>query len=149
MAIEYQLTLAGDIPLEQIASLAAPQATEAPPLPGYPRLFSAALEDECGYAISITAGNHGYYEAKDDDGSSWEWEPEAYIDIIFRLPKDDLTRKGVPNMVATVGRILAARPEDAALTLNGDWLLLTRIQGRIHKYNKAEWYNESYNELFK
>ena len=72
MAIEFRLTLAGDIPLEQIAALAAPEATEKPALPGYPRLFSANLSEKLGYTISILKGSNGYYEADDDNGELWE-----------------------------------------------------------------------------
>ncbi|MFD1324587.1 SitI3 family protein [Micromonospora sonneratiae] len=148
MAIEYHLTLAGDIPLEQVAALAAPEAIEAPAPPGYPRLLSADLEESRGYTVSITSGSHGYYEAQDDDGSQWEWEPEAYVDATFRMSKNDLSRYGVPNMIAAVARVLAGRTEDAALTLNGDWLLLTRFGGELRKHNVATWYDENYDNIF-
>lgn len=139
MAVEFRLTLAGDIPLDQVAELVAPEATEKPAPPGYPRLFSADLYERCGYAVSITAGSHGYYDAENDDGSRWEWEPDTHVNIGFRMRADDMGDKGVPNMIATVARILTDRTEDAALVQDGNWLLLTRVAGTIRKHHTARW----------
>jgi hypothetical protein len=139
MAIEYRLTLAGDIPLEQVADLAAPEATEEPALPGHPRLLSADLSEQCGYSVSIHAGSHGYYDAEDDDGSQWEWEPDPYVNITFRMRKNVPSDNGTRNMVAAVARVLAGRTEDAALVLNGNWLLLTRFAGVVRKHRPTWW----------
>ncbi|NJP34171.1 SitI3 family protein [Micromonospora thermarum] len=146
MAIEYRLTLAGDIPLEQVADLAAPGSTETSTLSGG-RMLSADLNEAYGYVVDITGGRHGYYCAEDDGGSLWQWEPEAYVDVTFHMRKDTLTDKGKPHMLATVARILAARTEDAALTFNGDFLMLTRVAGTIHKHNADEWYDADYNNI--
>ncbi|MGC4810431.1 SitI3 family protein [Micromonospora sp. DT228] len=56
-----------------------------------------------------------------------QWEPD--VNIVFHMLKDDTSGRAVPDMVAAVDRLLASRPEDAALTLNGNWLLLTRVAG--------------------
>lgn len=57
MAIEFRLTLAGDIPLEQMAELAAPEATEKPTPSGHSRLLSADLYEQCAWATTeLTAG---------------------------------------------------------------------------------------------
>ncbi|MER5338292.1 SitI3 family protein [Micromonospora sp. NPDC002717] len=145
MSISYRLTLAGDIPLEQIARMAAPGATETP-TPAGNRLLSADLSDECGFVVSITSGTHGYYEAE-DDGGLWVWEPETYVDVGFHMRKDALTEKGRPHMLRTVGRILADRSEDAALVLNDNWLMLTRVDGTIRRHNEADWYDEAYDSF--
>jgi hypothetical protein len=147
MAIEFRLTLAGDIPLDQVAELAAPEATEKPASPGHTRLLSADLYEQCGYALSITAGSHGYYDAEDDDGSRWEWEPDTYVNLGFRMRADDMGDKGVPNMLATVARVLSGRPEDAALVQDGNWLLLTRVGGIVRKHNVALWYDEAFDGI--
>ena len=42
---------------------------------------------------------------------------------------------GVPNVMATVARVLEARTEDAALILIGNLLLLTRFNDTIRKHN--------------
>jgi hypothetical protein len=52
---------------------------------------------------------------------------------------DDLVDKGIPNMMAAVARVLAGRPEDAALTQNGNWLLLTRVGGTVRKHRPTWW----------
>ncbi|RAO14985.1 SitI3 family protein [Micromonospora zamorensis] len=146
MAVEYRLTLAGDIPLEQVAELAAPGAVETSTASGG-RMLSADLNDDCGYVVDITGGRHGYCSAEDDDGALWEWEPETYVDVSFYMRKDTLVDKGKPHMLATVARILTGRAEDAALTLNGDVLMLTRIAGTIQKHNTDGWYDEDYDRI--
>ncbi|GAB3816675.1 SitI3 family protein [Micromonospora zhanjiangensis] len=146
MAVEYRLTLAGDIPLEQVAQLAAPAAVETTTASGG-RMLSADLNDERGYVIDITAGRHGYYCAEDDAGSLWQWEPETYVDVTFYMRKDTLIDTGKPHMLATVASILTARTEDAALTLNGDTLMLTRVDGITQKHNADGWYEEDYDSI--
>ncbi|MFV2116561.1 SitI3 family protein [Micromonospora sp. LOL_025] len=145
MSITYRLTLAGDIPLELVAELAAPDAAETP-TPAGNRLLSANLNDECGFAVSITSGSHGYYEAE-ADGAVWAWEPENHVDIGFHMRKDTLSDLGRPRMLQTVGRVLAGRPEDAALVLNDNWLMLTRVNGTIRRHNEADWYDEAYDSF--
>ncbi|WP_425413100.1 SitI3 family protein [Micromonospora citrea] len=60
------------------------------------------------------------------------------------MRKDVLAEKGRPHMMRTVGRVLAARPEDAALVFNDDWLMLTRVAGTTRRHNEADWYEEEY-----
>ncbi|MEV0944021.1 SitI3 family protein [Micromonospora wenchangensis] len=141
MAIEYRLTLAGDIPLEHVAELVAPEGVQESALPGYPRLLSADLRDRRGYTLSIYGGSNGYFDAEDDDGSQWEWEPATFVNIVFHLPKDAMSRTATPHMVTAVTHLLADRPEDAALTLDGNWLLLTRKAGTLHKHRPSWWNN--------
>ncbi|SCF47593.1 hypothetical protein GA0070216_1234 [Micromonospora matsumotoense] len=74
MAVEYRLTLAGDIPLEQVAELVAPAGVQESALPGYPRLLSADLRNRLGYTLGIYGGSNGYFDAEDDNGSQWEWK---------------------------------------------------------------------------
>ncbi|WP_268240673.1 SitI3 family protein [Micromonospora sonchi] len=102
-------------PLRHVPDLAAPNATETPN-PGSHPLLSADLYHERGYLITIRCGRHSYYDAENDDGY-WEWEPEEYLNITFDMRPDDMTDKGVPNMVATVAQVLADRPKAAALIL--------------------------------
>ncbi|MBQ1075611.1 hypothetical protein KBX06_20955 [Micromonospora sp. C31] len=142
MSITYRLTLAGDVPLEQLAELVAGEVTETTTYSG-DRMLTADLNEECGYAVSIVAGSQGYYGAESDGGVPWEWEPATYVETDFHMRKDTLMDKGRPNMLRTVGRVLADRPEDAALVLNDNWLLLTRIDGVIRRHNEADWYDEA------
>ncbi|MGV9211095.1 SitI3 family protein [Micromonospora sp. RB23] len=146
MAVEYRLTLAGSIPLEQVAELAAPAAVETYTASGGRRL-SADLNDEHGYVVDISGGRHGYYSAEDDGGSLWQWEPTTYVDVSFYMRKGTLVDKGKPRMLATVARILASRAEDAALTLNGDVLMLRRVAGTVQKHNTDGWYDEDYDKI--
>jgi hypothetical protein len=74
-------------------------------------------------------------------GSTWEWEPDSYVNVTFSMGKDDQVDKGTPNMLTIVARVLDCRSEDAALILNGNVLLLTRVNGVLHKHNRATWWN--------
>lgn len=141
MGIEYRLTLAGDIPLEDLASLVAPHGVEESALPGYPRLLTADLGEEIGYTVTVSAGSSGYFDAEDDDGTQWEWEPDTYTNIIFDLRKNNPPEDVVPTMVSAVARVLTNRPEDAAFVLNGNWLLLTRVTGQLREHRPTWWDN--------
>ncbi|WP_405102965.1 SitI3 family protein [Micromonospora sp. NBC_01412] len=146
MGIGYRLTLAGDIPLERLAAIAAPSAAETPSPTGN-RLLSSDLYKERGYLVSITSGRNGYYDAEDDGDTYWEWEPQEYVNISFDMDKGDRVGKGVPNMVATVARVLTGRTEDAALVLDGNWLLLTRVDGKLRKHRSQWWTHYGMDDL--
>ena len=133
MGIDYELILEADLPLEKIAALVVSETDGMSQLPGSPRVLTADLNERLGYSVSIFPGRDGYYDAEADDGVQWEWEPEAYIDVTFHMTKNDLSDRGTLNMVAAVARVLDGRPENAALTLDGNWLLLTRMDGAIRK----------------
>ncbi|MEV4479072.1 SitI3 family protein [Micromonospora coxensis] len=139
MATEYRLTLAGDIPLDALAGVVAPDGTEESAVDGRPRVLSADLSDQCGYTVSIYAGSHGYFEAEDGDGSMWEWEPERYVTIGFRLGKGESSDRATREMLTSVARVLDERPEDAALILDADWLLLTRSSGTLRRRAPSWW----------
>lgn len=139
MATEYRLTLAGDIPLDVLARVVAPDGVEESAADGRPRVLSADLSDRCGYTVSIYAGSHGYFEAEDGDGSVWEWKPERYVNIGFRLGKDGSSDRATREMLASVARVLGERPEDAALILDADWLLLTRFSETLRRHAPSWW----------
>lgn len=142
MSVDYRLTLAGDIPVEEIAECAVPDSVERPrPWGNSGRLLGSDLYDQRGFGLTVRAGEAGYYEARDDGGATWEWEPDYYVNVTFEMSKDDLVDKGTPSMLAIVARVLAARPEDAALILNGEVLLLTRVDGAVRKHNRATWWD--------
>jgi hypothetical protein len=146
MSIGYRLTLAGDVPLEEVAVLAAPEATEKLGYSGE-RVFSAALNEERGYVVDISAGRDGYYDAEDDGGVPWVWEPDTYVDVDFFMVKDDLVDKGIPNMLAAVTRVLAGTTADAALVFDGNVVVLTRVAGKIHKRDAAAHYDTTYGAI--
>ncbi|MER7164654.1 SitI3 family protein [Micromonospora sp. NPDC000207] len=139
MSVEFRLTLAGDIPLDQVARLTAASPAEQPAPRDDPQLFSARLYDQRGYAISVYPGTNGYYWAEGDNDAPWEWEPDSYVNVTFNMRADDLVDKGIPNMVATVARVLVGRDEDAALIQDGNYLLLTRTAGIVRKHRPGWW----------
>ncbi|MGW0435510.1 SitI3 family protein [Micromonospora sp. NPDC003197] len=147
MAINFRLTIATEMLLEQAAKLAAPEATEKPPAPGHSPYFSADFYEQRGYAITISGGKNGYYSAEGDSGDEFEWELETYINFSFHMRKS-MGDEDVSNMLTTVARILASRPEDAALIQDGNWLLLTRLNGKLRKHSLSDfWRGAVYNNI--
>jgi hypothetical protein len=139
MGIEYRLTLTGGIPLERLAEVAAPGAIKIP-MPDGSQILSFDLYEERGYLVTIISGRNGYYDAEDDGDTYWEWEPSQYVNVSFDMAKNDATDQDVPNMVAAVASVLANSTEDAALVLNGAWLLLTRVDGKLRIHHRSQWW---------
>lgn len=142
MSLEFRLTLATEIPIDQVAGLAIADPEQRPaPTEFSDQLLSADLYQECGFALSIRAGRDGYYDAASEDGSSWEWEPARYVDLTFSMGKDDLTEKGMPEMLGIVWRVLQGTTEDAALVQDGNYLYLTRTGGILRKHRRTEFWD--------
>ena len=137
MAIEYRLTLAGNTPVEQVAERALPDLDERPT--GTPPLLAADLYQRYGFDLTIRAGQNGYFDAESDNGM-WEWEPEAYVAVTFRMEKNADTDRALINMLTVVRRLLDTGPEDAVLVLNGNWLLFTRFGGALTKHRREVWW---------
>ena len=135
MAIEYDLTLAGSTPLEQVAERAFPDHGERPV--GTAPLLTATLP---GFGVTVFAGADAYIDVATDEGP-WTWEPPTYVTIGFRLDKFADRSRAVLGMLTAVRRVLAGGPEDAALVLNGDILLLTRLDGALTKHHRDTWWS--------
>ncbi|KXK62667.1 hypothetical protein AWW66_07010 [Micromonospora rosaria] len=147
MGIDYRLTLAGDIPLEQVAVLVAPEGSCTSTDAGHPRLLTVDCTTERGFGVSVFAGSNGYFDAEDDDGTPWEWEPDRYVNVIFDMANDQ-PDTATADMVAAVARVLADRPEDAALVLDNNWLLLTRTAGMLRTHRPTWWDNYGLADIF-
>ena len=140
--MEYRLTLAGDIPVDHVVECAVPDLTQWPKPTEFGGMLSADLHEPYGFELSVAPGRDGYYDAQDDDGSRWEWEPAAYVDVDFRMRADDLVDKGIPHMLTVVAaRVLDCRQEDAALVQNGSLLLATRVDGVLRKHHRSRWWD--------
>ncbi len=137
MSIEYRLTLAGETPVQEIVARALPeadvQADVAQP-------YVADVRDRYGFTVTVRAGRNGYHDAESDAGP-WEWEPESYVNVTFRLDKTADPEQYVRGVVGLVARVLRAGAEDAALILNGDRLLLTRFGGVLAKHHRDLWWD--------
>lgn len=136
MATEYRLTLAGSPPVEQVAERALPDPAERPT--GTPHLIAADLYDRYGFELTILAGRNGYFDAESDSGM-WEWEPATYVDVTFRMEQNAGSDRAVGAMLLILRRLLHTGSEDAALVLNGNWLLLTRFDGALLKHRDTWW----------
>ena len=141
MAVEYRLAIAGDIPLDRVVEHAVPGVVGRPlPAEAAGRL-SVDLSDRLGFTLIARSGRDGYYEAEDDGGSRWEWEPSTYVNVTFRMAKQDDVDTGVRSMIAAVSRVLTRQTEDATLILNSEVLLLTRFTGSLRKHHRALWWD--------
>ncbi|WP_433718047.1 SitI3 family protein [Actinoplanes sp. CA-051413] len=137
MATEYRLTLAGSTLPVLIAERALPEQDERPT--GTPQLLAADLSERYGFEVTVRAGQNGYFDAETDTGM-WEWEPAAYVAVTFRLDKDAEPDRAVGAMMLIVRRLLQTGPEDAALVLNGNWLLMSRFGGVLVKHRRDKWW---------
>jgi hypothetical protein len=137
MALEYRLVLAGSTPADQVAERSLPDPAERPAGPG--PLLSADLVDKYGFLLTVRAGQNGHVEVEADDGV-WVWEPKEYVSVNFRLDKSADPQQPVTNTLKVVRRILGTGSEDAALVLNGDVLLLTRLDGVLREHHRDTWW---------
>jgi hypothetical protein len=137
VALEYRLTVAGDTPVNLIAERAFPLATERPT--GIAPRLAADHKKTYGFDVTIAAGRDGYFDLEADDGS-WEWEPESYVRIEFRLDKQADARWMVTNMLTVIRRVLDTGTEDATFDFNGDLLLFARRDGELTKHHRGTWW---------
>lgn len=137
MAIEYNLTVAGAVSGERVAERAFPDAGERPL--GTVPVLTADLTNQQGFVATVVSGKGRYIDVLADDGP-WEWEPRPYVTVGFRLDKDADRGWAVTNMLTVVRRVLTSGSEDAALVLNGDILLLTRLSGVLVRHHRADWW---------
>jgi hypothetical protein len=138
MALEYDLTLAGTTPVNQLAERALPAPEERPT--GTAPLLFADLHDRYGFGVTVLAGTNGYLAVEGNDGM-WEWEPEAYLSVSFRMDKFADPEWQTINMLTVVRRVLSSGNEDAVLALNGDLLLLARLNGALVKHRSNTWWS--------
>jgi hypothetical protein len=137
MALEYRLTLAGEIPTHDVATRAFPDPAERPT--PYEDILSANLDERRGFQVDVMADQNSYYGSATDTGR-WEWEPPSIVDVTFRMDRDPERREaGLPYLLKVVARLLASGPEDAAFMINGDTVLLTRVNGAVCKHHRSWW----------
>jgi hypothetical protein len=137
MALEYRLTVAGETPPADLAERALPVPAESPAETA--PVLRANLRESHGFTVTIRAGKNAYVSAESDRGL-WEWEPETYVSVGFRVDKEADHEWAVVNMLSIVWRTLETGDEDAALVFNGDLLLLTRLDGVLVKHHRDGWW---------
>ncbi|GIM89276.1 SitI3 family protein [Paractinoplanes toevensis] len=138
MAIDYNLYLAGNPPVEVVAQWAFPALDDRPT--GTVPFLTADLDEKYGYDVVVTSGENAYIDVVTDDGG-WEWEPETFVLVAFRLDKEADRPTAIDNVLSAVQRVLAAGEQDAALVLNGDILLLSRLDGVVAKHRRGAWWS--------
>nr|WP_296072731.1 SitI3 family protein [uncultured Actinoplanes sp.] len=137
MALEYRLVLAGPATAEEVAERAMTDTADRPSGDG--PLLTADLFAKYGFLLTVRAGKNAYVEVEADD-ESWLWEPAEYVSVNFRMDKFADLNRSVIHMLTVVRRLLSTGSEDAALVLNGDVLLLTRLHGAVAKYRREQWW---------
>ncbi len=139
MALVYDLILIGSSSAEQVAERALPKADERPS--GTPPLLrSADLQDRYGFNVSVLSREFGYIAVESDDGM-WEFEPDAHVTVTFYIDKSAELDWSIANMLTVVRRLLDSGEEDVALILDGDFLILTRLEGTLTKHRRTTWWD--------
>ncbi|GAA1604895.1 SitI3 family protein [Actinoplanes couchii] len=138
MSLDYRLTLATGLTAAQIAERAL-LPVEAVSW-GDGRALGANLSGTLGVDVTLRSARHGYVDA-DTDGEPLEWEPGPFVAITFGLGGSVRSGQAAANMIAVVRRVLETGPEDAALVVNGDYLLVARFGGHLVKHNHARWWS--------
>lgn len=137
MAIEYELTLAGDIPVNRVAERAFPLLDDRPT--GTAPLLTADLDEKYGFDVSVAAGKNAYISTEGDD-DMLEWEPEAFVSVTFGLDKTADRQWAVTNVLTVVRRVLNTGPEETVFRYNADLLLFTRFNGQLIKHHREPWW---------
>ncbi|WP_436528839.1 SitI3 family protein [Actinoplanes sp. HUAS TT8] len=138
MALEYRLHVANPASVREVAARAFPEPDERPV--GTPPLLTADLNEKYGFGVTLYAGQDGYIEADSGDGI-WEWEPADFVRITFHMRKDGELFSPLAAMIAAVKRVLDSGSEDVSLDFNGNWLILTRIDGVVTRHRQADWWD--------
>lgn len=138
MAIDYDLTLAGAPSVEQLAARALPDRDERPT--GVAPFLTVDLDEKYGFDVTVTTGSDAYINVEADAGV-WTWEPRTFALVSFGVDKFAEEDRVVTNMITVVRRVLDSGPEDAVLVLNSDVLLLARLDGKLVKHNREQWWD--------
>jgi hypothetical protein len=137
MALEYDLTLLTDDDPAQVAGRAFPGQPTTP----WEDLLTIDLYDSQGFEVTIRRDDTGYVGGVDDDGA-WEWDHHRpAVRVAFRLDKGDRRHRATILVTQAVARVLATGDEDAVFRINGDTLLLTRLDGVRRKHHRATWWD--------
>jgi hypothetical protein len=139
MAIDYYLAIATDASPVAIAAIALPDLSvhEAADFPG---LFTTDTRASHGFGIALRTARNEWVSCVNDDGGEWEWAPDVYASVSFRMAKDDISGKGMPNMLRAIARVMAAMSEDLAFT-SDNFLYLTRFGGTLVKYHRKDFWD--------
>ena len=140
MALDYALTIAGTIPLQQILERAFPTGAERPGVEHQGKVWIAKdLFERHGFDMRWRNATNGYHSV-DMNGQTWTWEPKEYTRVSFRLNKSFDRKRALATVQKVVSRLLASGTEDMALLFNGEVLLVLRMSGDLRRYGAArEW----------
>jgi hypothetical protein len=137
MAVEYDLTLLTDASPEQVAERAFPGQPTTP----WEHLLFIDLYDSQGFEVTIMDDDTGYVGGVGDDGA-WEWDHgRSAVSVGFRLDRDRGISQDTLLVTRAVARVLATGEEDAVFDINGDTVLLTRLDGVQRKHHRATWWD--------
>jgi hypothetical protein len=143
MSLEYRLTLAGTVPMDEVAARAFPDPADRPVPSPSGKTLAINLDDRYGFTVSVLVDEDGLYGAPPkggDDFEYWEWEPGAAVDLTISMTwGGDRFPAALRSAVTAIARVLASGTEDAAIMLSGDLVLLTRVNGVVTKYDRSWW----------
>jgi hypothetical protein len=138
MAIEFSLILSGPTAPEGIISRLHPAESGRPEFIRLDGIWVADERERLGFILRLRQGEQGYFEAEAGD-EVWTWEPDVYVNLGFVLEKEAPRPTAYRQMLEMVERVLATGNEDAALIQNGNYLLLRRRAGKLHRVPAGFW----------
>jgi hypothetical protein len=138
MALEYELIVAGETPVAEVARRALLDQGGRPT--GTTPLLSIDLRERYGFTAVVLSDPDGYVEAA-SDGRRWEWEVGACVSLTFEMDKETGPEPDVINMLTAVRRVLTTGNEDAVLVFNDDVLVLARFGGEVVKHHQNSWWS--------
>jgi hypothetical protein len=127
----------------------AERAFPGQPTTPWKHLLTIDLYDSQGFYVTIRRDDTGYVGGVDDDGD-WEWDHDRpAVRVAFRLDRDHGVSADV-LVTRAVARVLATGEEDAVFDINGDTVLLTRLDGVQRKHHRRTWWDSGdtpFNEI--
>ena len=125
MAIEYALVVPGETSVEEMWRRLHEAQTEPTVRNG---VWSADEWNTSGYLISVHRGFDGYFEVGD-----WIREFDQYLNVGFRENSDGSPPVLARNLLGLVQRVLDSGDEDLWLSVNGEELILERVDGEVRR----------------
>jgi hypothetical protein len=134
MSLSYELTVATAASREELIRRAFPERQRPD------RIWSDVLiVDQLntgGFSASFLPPRAHYVEAESESGI-WEWDVQRALVISYSVTIGEGAARGVFKSVLEV---IHSGTEDLAFTINSDYLLLTRLDGHLHRYRLDTWW---------
>jgi len=136
MSLGYQLMIEAPVTIDAVAQRAFPGVVLQRREDGSALEGDLFLDEALGVTIHVAATS--YLDIHDGE-KSWEREI-ASTNVYFTLDRGRVA-EGSMSALRAVRRFLESGPEDVVYIQNFDYLLLSRRDGQIARFNEAMWWS--------